>query len=74
MQGDLGSTPHLAKTFSNKFNNDLFLSDNRSTCLYFQVDTGAAFIQSTNIVGIVILKKLVGNIITAAYQKGAKSL
>ena len=71
---DLGSNPRLAKTFSSKFNNDLILSDNRSTCLYLQVEKGADLIQFANIEGIVILKKLVGIIITVAYQKGAKSL
>ena len=74
MSGNWGSNSHLAKTFSSKFNSDLILSDNRSTCLYLQVEKGADLIQFANIVGIVILKKLVGNIITVAFQKGAKSL
>ena len=78
MHGDPGSIPSLAETFSKvkikKFDSDLILSDNRSTCLYFQVDKRANLIHSAHIVGIVILKKLVGNIITVAYQNGAISL
>ena len=38
MPKDLGSIPGLGKTFSKKFNCDLILSDNRSTCLYIQVE------------------------------------
>ena len=50
----------------------MILSDNRSTCLYFQVEKGADVIISANIVGIVILKELVGNIITDTFQKACR--
>ena len=50
----------------------MILSDNRSTCLYFQVEKGADVIISADIVGIVILKELVGNIITDTFQKACR--